>query len=89
MQVRQGCWVIALLSSVSQKRHLTRNSVLFGMDSSAEDVFSLLVLPNFRVQKPFVADFGSALFPMLSTGFPFEIMYFIVQKTVYLCLCRT
>ena len=38
----------------------------FSMDSSAGDVFSLVVLPNFRAQKPLAADFRSTLLPVWS-----------------------
>ena len=48
------------------------------MNSSAGDVFSLVVLPDFRAQKtPLAANFGSALFPMqLSPRFSLRIYVF-------------
>ena len=39
------------------KKHLPQNSVLFGMDSSAGDVFFLLLILFFGRKKPLAADF--------------------------------
>ena len=73
---------------VSQKRYLPQNSVPFSMDSSAGDAFSLVVLPDFRAQKPLVADFRSALFPMQpSPWFSLRIyvFYHVENGGIYLC----
>jgi hypothetical protein len=42
---------------IPQKKHLPQNSVLFGMDSSAGDVFFLLLILFFGRKKPLADDF--------------------------------
>ena len=74
---------MTFFSLISPKRHLPQNSVPFGMDSSAGDVFSLVVLPILGRKSPLLP-ISEVLFSLcgLLPGFPFEFMYFIVQKTV-------
>lgn len=60
----------------------------FSMDSSAGDVLSLVVLPDFRAQKPLVADFESVLFPMRPSP-PFSLRIYVFYRAenggIYLC----
>lgn len=42
---------------IPQKKHLPQNSVLFGMDSSAGDVFFLLLILFFGRKKTLADDF--------------------------------
>lgn len=74
---------MTFFSLISPKRHLPQNSVPFGMDSSAGDVFSLVVLPILGRKSPLLP-ISEVLFSLcgLLPGFPFEFMYLIVQKTV-------
>ena len=79
---------MTLFIPASPKRHLPQNSVPFGIDSSAGDVFSLVVLPDFRAQKPLAAYFGSSLFPMQpSPRFSLRIYVFYRAENggIYLC----
>lgn len=79
---------MAFFSPVFPKRHLPQNSVPFSPDFSAGDVFSLVVLPDFRAQKPLVADFESVLFPMRpSPRFSLRIYVFYRAENggIYLC----
>ncbi len=74
---------MAFFSPIFPKRHLPQNSVPFGMDSSAGDVFSLVVLPILGRKSPLLP-ISEVFFSLcgLLPGFPFEFMCFIVQKTV-------
>lgn len=79
---------MTLFIPASPKRHLPQNSVPFGIDSSAGDVFSLVVLSDFRAQKPLAADSGNALFPMRSSPQFFLRIYVFYRAEnggIYLC----
>ena len=52
-----GCRVMTFFYPIAPKKHLPQNSVLFGMDSSAGDVFFLLLILFFGRKKPLAADF--------------------------------
>ena len=53
----RGCRVMTFFYPIAPKKHLPQNSVLFGMDSSAGDVFFLLLILFFGRKKPLAADF--------------------------------
>ena len=85
-----GCRVIAFFSPVSPKRHLPQNSVPFGMDSSAGDVFSLVVLPGFRAQKTPCCQFWKCSFSYaaFSPVFPSNLCILSCRKRWYLFMFR-
>lgn len=61
--------------AISPKRYLPQNSILFGMGSSAEMSF-LLLLILFQIQKPLAANFRKHPFFLYSLlfGFPLCIL---------------
>ena len=67
----------------SPKRELPQNSVLLCMDSSAGVLFSLVgcLILGRKNPLPLISEAHFFLCGFLP-GFPFEFMYFIVQKTV-------
>ena len=80
--LKRGCRVMTLFRPVSPKKYLPQNSVLFSMDSSAGDDF-FIAHSVFGRQNPLLL-ISEALFFLYGffPGFPFEFMYFIMQKTV-------